>query len=441
MKRERWTWRLALLPVLFALHAGSAAAASPRCTVELEPNAPASTINKDLAKTAFTVVCLKRGTRSPQQAGGRLVLNGSPSVAFNYLEAKPGSQVAIEGGVVFAQGASHLALNGFHITGAVQVLGGSNVLIEKNDFRQQPTTASSAEAGVFCVDCTKVGIYLNRFHGFQNAPGEESNGRLITGGEGDAVHFQGVTDSAWILSNEFYADRSIAGGPAPGDNACIRAGEGPLVGYIEIAHNYFHDNDCLGPLIQSEQPSLAGARVIYNDNLMVRNSVSACEGTGEACTPEAVNFFLDDPYTAFEASRDTEIENEGGATITKYDREEPVKVGHSLFDLMHRGPWCEVSEVEEPPGSGESVCPNNEYADISPYTTSEWNYIQGAASQWVGGEHEQPESGPFAYPEFNCTSLCGQGHTPANDDYRIRTNPNGIGVTWAPVELKAGPEA
>ena len=44
-----------------------------------------------------------------------------------------------------------------------------------------------------------------------------------------------------------------------------------------------------------------------------------------------------------------------------------------------------------------------------------------------------------ALPEFKCSPHCGEGHSRANDDYRLKSNPHGIGIDWAPSEQQYGP--
>ena len=43
-----------------------------------------------------------------------------------------------------------------------------------------------------------------------------------------------------------------------------------------------------------------------------------------------------------------------------------------------------------------------------------------------------------ATPQFMCGSSCGNG-TVAGDDYRLASNPNNIGIDWAPSQFTYGP--
>lgn len=64
--------------------------------------------------------------------------------------------------------------------------------------------------------------------------------------------------------------------------------------------------------------------------------------------------------------------------------------------------------------------------DYDIFKEEPWTYSMGS--------HSKVEAKPI----FMCESKCGGGAV-SEDDYRLKTNPNGIGIDWNPAEVQFGP--
>jgi fibronectin type 3 domain-containing protein len=223
--------------------------------------------------------------------------------------------------------------------------------------------------------------------------------------EGDGIRLQGWKDVT-VIGNEIY---NVGEGPActaGGGNIChtdtLQSFQnGVATSTLKVNHNYIHDVDGQGiPFLKDGDIS----DVQIKDNLEVRNSWNATNGID---IDENVNGLVIQNNTYPNPGNYSAIRTEGSGTavITNLD--------HNIFGVINATGYTYT---------------NPEDYDI--YTTTS------------PGDIFQIKSGPHSAfntsPGFKCGSICGNG-TLAGDDYELASNPNNIGVDWAPANQSYGP--
>ncbi|HXP36619.1 MAG TPA: right-handed parallel beta-helix repeat-containing protein [Solirubrobacteraceae bacterium] len=311
---------------------------------------------------------------------GQLNLSGVHSGMVT-VESVPGTAVKL-GEVKVAANATNLTIHNFTIEGVNLAPGASNITIDHNDI-------SGGGEGIVnsSVNCSSPNAPT--YQGcVSTAPNDHItiNGNKIHGyGEGggeDAIHMSNWQNVV-ITANELY-DLEEHGNHTDAFQSVFGGSN------LTFDHNYEHDNQSQGFFIKDGDAS----NVTVNDNLFLRND-NLGEGENNIQVFNTTGFVMT-KNTVWDGQGDL-IRAEGAA--------EPLTatVNHNveqLFSVLHEsGPAYTLSEdydiFKEPPLFGK-----------------------GAHSVVV------------AKPSFVDA---------AANDYRLSSNPNGIGVDWAPSEYIYGP--
>ncbi len=349
-------------------------------------------VNADL-KTPGEVVCLTAGTY------GHLELTAGPASTAT-LTAAPGAHVVIEGLKLKENEASHLTIRQIHFHGGIEPYKTNHDIFEYDEIIQK----SPGEDGFYCWDCKQVEFRHNVIKKFESSAGDA-----------DLTHFKEEMVEDVVAENEFSEAYDISGSTGHMDTLQTEGKKGQLAGKLAFEKNYVHDINTQGtPFVQQENGEVNG-EVLVKDNLVLRNNNSACTlGTGKTCNSFAgPSFYVHDKYSPIRAENNVELETTGG--VIESDAGQKVYFNHNVFDLMKR----------EAGGEGAN-------------TVAEYNYIASLGGyQWAGGKEGNAMG--TALPEFKCSPHCGEGRSRANDDYRLKSNPHGIGIDWAPSEQQYGP--
>jgi hypothetical protein len=162
---------------------------------------------------------------------------------------------------------------------------------------------------------------------------------------------------------------------------------------LDVERNYFHDNQAQVFFIKDGEVS----NLVFSDNLGLRNTTSP-----QGCL---TNWSATDLQTAT-FTRNTEWGAScGGGFILGYwsgAQSTGVAVNHNVFDAMNL--------------DGQNASGITEDWDI--FGNTPWSFTVGSHS--TTGQN----------PTFTNT---------ATDDYRLASNPDGIGVTWRPADYVYGP--
>jgi hypothetical protein len=337
------------------------------------------------AKTQ-TLVCLPAGSY------GHLTLSGAHEGMVT-IEPKPGADASLAG-VSVAEGASNVTIHNFSIGGGVSIgVGASHITVDHNDINGElpggdgegvetlGVNCSAPNAPVYpgCVSTpptTYIAITANRIHGYGQGATE------------DAIHLDNW-QHVQVIANDIYnieehgshtdALQSVWGGSD-----------------IVFERNYEHDNQCQGFFINDGDVS----QVAVNDNLFLRN---------------------DNESTPIEPKEEDNVQvfNTAAFTMsgnTAWDGQGDVLRASGSSEPLTAGVQRNVEEVFNVFAEGGPEYVLSEDYDI--FGEAPWTFAPGLHTTIV----KEPE---FA--------------DPASDDYRLKSNPNGIGVNWAPAEYLYGP--
>ncbi len=312
-------------------------------------------------------------------AYGKLALDASHSSDVT-LQAAPEAHVTT--GEVALTG-NHIVVRGLWIDGQVALEeGASYMTIDRDDI------TGGGEGIVFDTsDCT-----------VPNAPtwsGCEphkpisdvtiSSNHLHNIGENgteDAIHLDNWRNVT-VVGNEF--DHIVESGNHTDCLQSVYGGEG-----LVFDHNYEHDNDCQGIFIKDGDAT----NVSFTDNLFLRDQIGSYANFAQVWNVKGLaiqhNTIWDGKGFALVAN---------GASFTP-----TATIDHNVINIF---------KVEKPIGNPFSITEGNDVFGEAPTNMSE-----GAGDSVVSS------------PKFAST---------ATDDYRLASNPNGIGVDWAPSEEDYGP--
>jgi hypothetical protein len=311
---------------------------------------------------------------------GQLNLSGVHSGMVT-VESVPGTAVKL-GEVKVAANATNLTIHNFTIEGVNLAPGASNIAIDHNDI-------SGGGEGIVnsSVNCSSPNAPI--YQGcVSTAPNNHItiNGNKIHGyGEGggeDAVHLSNWQNVV-ITANELYNLEEH--GNHTDAFQSVFGGSG-----LTFDHNYEHDNQSQGFFIKDGDAS----NVTVNDNLFLRND-NLGEGENNIQVFNTAGFVMT-KNTVWDGQGDL-IRAEGAAEALT------ATVNHNveqLFSVLYK--------------SGPA------------YTLSEDYDIFKEQPSFSKGAH----STVVAKPSFVDA---------AANDYRLSSNPNGIGVDWAPSEYIYGP--
>ena len=297
------------------------------------------------------------------------------------MESVPGSEVVL-GGVKFAGGTSFVTVHNFVVHEVFLAPGASHIVIDHNDISgggegviNSSVNCSSPNAPVY-EGCTSTAP-----DSYITISGNKIHG-FGEGGSEDAVHLSNW-EHVTITANDIY-DLEEHGNHTDAFQS-VFGGSGMV-----FDHNYEHDNQSQGFFIKDGDAS----DVTVTDNLFLRND-NLGEGESNIQVFNTTGFVMTN-NTVWDGQGDL-IRAEGAA--------EPLtaSVNHNveqLFSVLHEG--------------GPA------------YSLSEDYDIFKERPLFAIGAHSTVNANPgFA--------------DPAADDYRLVSNPNKIGVDWAPSEYVYGP--
>ena len=359
-------------------------AAPPQCT---ETITSLTGVNADL--TPGAVVCLAAGTY------GVVNLTANPSSNAT-LTAAPGAHVVVAGVQITG---SHLTVSQLHSTGGITLSPPANHdIVDHNDVTNS--------AGGYGIDlgcngvaqpgCSYITISGNRVHDFTST----------TTGDGDAIRLDGWANVTVTGNEIFHVEQQP--GADQGHCDCLQSYNADATTHdFVFDHNYVHDNQCEGPPFLKDGD--ISTNVTITDNLDVRGHNMSEDDTAIFLVENTNNAIIRN--NTYQGTNGCAIEAQGTAPNPT------AMVDHNVLDELNLSGTPSYKLVED----------YNIFTD-----GNEWSFTLAT--------HDLPQ-GPYGTkyaPTFMCGSSCGDG-TAAGDDYRLSTNPNGIGIDWAPASRTFGP--
>jgi Right handed beta helix region len=331
--------------------------------------------------TGQTTVCLAAGSY------GALDLSGTHTGMVT-IEPTPNASASVAG-VSVAEGASDITIHNFVITGGVSLgAGDSHITIDHNDIDGEGPGGDGEGVETGGVNCAapNAPVYV----GCTSTPPSEyitiSGNRIHGYGAGeteDAIHLNNW-HHVLVLANDIY---NLEEHGNHTDALQSVWGGSDLV----FERNYEHDNQSQGFFIRDGDAS----QVKVADNLFLRNNNLG----GEEYNVQVID------TTGFTMTGNT-VWDDQADLIRAEEAAEPLTATvernvEQLFGVLEEGgPLYQLSE------------------DYDIFAEAPWTFTPG------------PHSVLLAKPEFA---------DPAADDYRLKSNPEHIGVDWAPSEYIYGP--
>jgi hypothetical protein len=332
---------------------------------------------------AETVVCLGAG------AYGHLTLSGAHAGNVT-VEPTPGASASLAGVSVGTE-ASDITIHNFAIGGGVSIgVGASHITVDHNDIGGEGAGGDGEGVETLGVNCSAPNAPV--YEGCVSTPPATYiaivGNRIHGFGQGeteDAIHlnnWQHVT----VAENDLY-DLEEHGNHTDALQS-VWGGRG-----LVFERNYEHDNQSQGFFIKDGDAS----EVTVADNLFLRN---------DNLGGEENNIQVFDT-TDFTMSNNTVWDGQGDL-LRAEEAAEPLTATvernvEEVFNVFHEGATGPAYELTE---------------DYDIFREAPWTFEIGLHSKTV------PD------PEFE---------DPAADDYRLKSNPNDIGVNWSPSEYVYGP--
>jgi hypothetical protein len=335
-------------------------------------------------------VCLTAGT----YGSVGVTASGTASAPIT-VEAVPGSSVTV--GSITITG-SYVTVHGFDVNGGVAVnYPAHDDAIDRNNISNPSGFGISIDGNV--LSQPQPGVYRVIISG--NKIHDDCRTGAIASCEGDALHISGW-GSLTITGNEIYNTiQNTTPGASHTDilqsydaeynhGTC---GTTPALGCnLTFQDNYMHDNSTEGFFIKDG----SAANVSYVDNLAVRNP-----GAGGAA-----------PFNVYDVTNLVVHNNTDWNSGMGVLQGGSGDLGSLTFD---HNVWGDFE-------NGSS--PTSVWA-----VTRSWN-IRGLS----------PWTSPFSTPAAGDSVDSNPGFVSAStDDFRLASNPNGIGVTWRPADQQYGP--
>jgi hypothetical protein len=382
---------------------GSASATSPAtaavasgggssggCTVTLTN---ASQVNSSI--TPGAVVCLAAGTPGGTASYSGLSLSTSASSSSPAtVEARPGDHVTVAG--ITVQG-SYLTVRGFYSTGGITLIPATtsshvvHVVIDHNDVTDSPggygidLSCNVAAGGGLVAQpgCQYITMSGNRVHDLTST---------LNGNDGDALRLDGWSDVTITGNEVFHVQQQNPSISGMGHCDILQSFNNNVsTKNLTFDHNYIHDNNAEGPPFLKDGDVASG--VVVTDNLVLRDL--AFSGYG-------VNSFWIDSNTHGAVVRNNTYQGTYGSALQAggSTASPTISFDHNVFD--------QINQV----GSAYGIT-----ADYNIYT----GHNQFA---WSSGAHD---------------STTATFVSASTDDYRLASNPNGIGIDWRPAAQQFGP--
>jgi hypothetical protein len=330
---------------------------------------------------AAAVVCLAAGSY------GALTLSGTHEGVVT-IEPRPGESASIAG-VSVAEGASEITIHNLAISGGVSIgAGASHITVDHNDIDGEGPGGDGEGVETGGVNCSAPNAPV--YAGCTSTPPctyiTISGNRIHSYGVGeteDAIHLNNW-QHVRVVENDIY-DLEEHGNHTDALQSVWGGSD------LAFERNYEHDNQSQGFFIRDGDVS----QVTVADNLFLRNNNLG----GEEYNVQVID------TTGFVMRNNTVWDNQADL-IRAEDAAEPLTARvernvEQVFGVLDEGgPAYQLSE------------------DYDIFAEAPWTFTPGLHSVVL------PE------PEFI---------DPATDDYRLKVNPERIGVDWAPSEYVYGP--
>lgn len=334
-----------------------------------------SLTNVNASLTSGAVVCLTAGTY------GQVSITTTPSSNAT-LTAAPGAHVVV--GAVNIAG-SNITVSQLHSTGTINVGSGGPYPGYSHDVIDHNEVGPTNGYGISVMSATStpssfITISNNKIHD------------TSTTSEGDAIRLDGWHDIT-ITGNDIYNIKECAGNGCHTDTLQSYQG-GVSTSNLTITNNYVHDtNGAQGwPFLKDGDIS----NVTISDNLAVRM----------ISNPQVTGIWVDENIPGLVITKNTYQSTSGGILQTDGSASNPsAQINHNVFDALNA----------KTGGSGVPYALSEDYNIWT--TNNEYTFSTGA--------HDTKTS-----PGFVATST---------DDYRLASNPNGIGIDWRPADQQYGP--
>jgi hypothetical protein len=333
------------------------------------------------AAKAAAVVCLPAG------AYGHLTLSGTHAAGVT-VEPIPGAGVSLAG-VSVAAGATDITIHNFSIGGGVSIGdGAAHITVDHNDIDGELPGGDGEGVETVSVNCSAPNAPV--YTGCVSEPPctyiTISDNRIHGFGLGeteDAIHLNNW-QHVRVLANDLY-DLEEHGNHTDALQSVWGGSD------MVFERNYEHDNQSQGFFISDGDVS----QVKVADNLFLRNNNLGLEENN-------IQVFNTAPFTM---TNNTAWDHQGDLL-----RAEASSL--PLTATVERN----VEEVFNVFGEGGPEYKLTEDYDI--FHEAPWTFDLGSHTTIV------------EEPEFT---------DPATDDYRLKSNPDHIGVNWAPAEYVYGP--
>ncbi|MGZ7022840.1 MAG: hypothetical protein ACXVJ3_16520, partial [Ilumatobacteraceae bacterium] len=398
-----------IVAVVTASNAAGSASAGSAATGVVTPtsnpaNCDATVSSVSSAQTAVSsasdgaVVCVTAGSYGNLS----LTRSGSTHSANVTIEPDPSLSPTGAGKVTFAGidvNGSYITVHDFYVTGGINVNNsGSNDIIDHNDVSDPSCGYGIAISGV----------YSNSKWSSVAANDTISGNRVHNTGsncEGDALRadgFHNLTVTGNELAGIVESETACGGGPCHTDTFQTYDANSPMSG-LTMTRNYIHDGVNTQGFAFLKDGDISN--VTISDNLSLRMK-SVGEVTGMTIDENTVGITVtNNTYEGTSGS----VAEAGGSTAGP-----SVVLNHNVFDEFN------VTSNTSP--YKYSVA---ESYNIFTTKNGEYTFSPAATDSTVT-------------PQFMCGSSCGNG-TLAGDDYRLASNPNNIGIDWAPSQMTYGP--
>ncbi len=312
-------------------------------------------------------------------AYGKLALSSSQTADVT-LQAAPTAHVTTD---EIEIAGSHLVVRGLWIDGQVALAeGASFITIDRDDI------TGGGEGIVFDTSDCKV-PNAPTWPGCE--PDKQISNVMISsnhihnigeGGGEDAIHLD-YWRNVTVTGNEF--DHIVEAGDHTDCLQSVYGGEG-----LTFDHNYEHDNDCQGIFIKDGDAT----DVSFTDNLFLRDQIGSYANFSQIWNTQGLTI-----------QHNTIWDGKGFALVAEGASFTPTAtINHNVLNIF---------KVSQPVGNAFSITEGNDIFGESPT-----NLNEGSGDSVVSS------------PQFTNT---------ASDDYRLASNPNGIGIDWAPAEESYGP--
>jgi Right handed beta helix region len=326
------------------------------------------------------VICLPAGTYGPLALSGAHIDNVT-------IEPKPGEDASLEG-LTVAAGASNITIHNFSIGGGVSIgEGASHITIDHNDINGEAPGGIGEGVETLGVNCSSPNAPV--YEGCASTPPATyitiSSNRIHGYGNvsEDAIHLNNY-HHVRVIGNDIY-DIEEHGNHSDALQSVWGGSD------LLFERNYEHDNQSQGFFIKDGDV----AQVKVADNLFLRNDNEGLQEINVQVYNTA-DFTMTN-NTAWGHQGDLIIANNSSQPLSATVQRNVEEI---FGVLQEGGPEYALSE------------------DYDIFATAPWTFTPG------------PHTAIAEHPEFA---------NPAYDDYRLKSNPEGIGVDWSPSEYVYGP--